>query len=191
MLALVDEFSYGLADAAPVAAFYDDLMWDATRWGVPSQAVLIPAIKDTAEYRTPDVEGRIYGIFYDDVLLSLETPATLQAVDSAWRDARGRPRAFVTQEEGEHAFRLYPAPDEDSQDFIFLFGAPFGRDFPARAVGAIIGDRRDDLPEWLDLPLTLAILSREYEHDSAHRDAVFAQSCRTLGNALLGLVVTP
>ena len=189
VLGFVSDFSYGLADPTPVAAYYDALMWDATRWGIPSVAVLVPAVKDTATYTMPDVEGRIYAIFYDDILLSLSSIMDLQAVNASWRDERGRPRAFLSQEEPEHEIRLYPAPDEDAQDFIFLFGAPFGHDFPARAVAALIADKRDDLPDWLDLPLALLVLAREYDRDSAHRDAAFAQTCRELGHALKSMVV--
>ena len=189
VLALVTDLSYGLATPDTVAAYYHDLTWDATRWGVPSVAVLVETIKDDGTYALPDNEGKTYGVFYDDILLSLASLNEMQAVNANWRDERGRPRALIVQDEPEHDVTVYPVPDVDAQDFIFLFGSPFGRDFPARAIAALIGDRRDDLPEWLNLPLALAVLSREYERDSAHRDAAFAQACRTIGDTLLALLV--
>lgn len=189
VLDLIAEYSYGLADAAPVAAYYDDSMWDAAGWGVSTVAVLVPAVKDTATYAMPEIEGRIYAIFYDDILLSMSSMLDLQAVNANWRDERGRPRAFLSEEEPEHEIRVYPVPDENSQDFVFLFGSPFGHDFPARAIGALIADKRDEMPDWLDLPLALLILGREYERDSAHRDAAFAQACHAVGSALKSMVL--
>lgn len=186
---LIDDLAFGLESSAPIEAFYDDLMWDATRWGVATNAALIPAVAGTPTYVTPAVEGRIYGIFYDDVLLSQIALQALASVNVQWRDEVGRPRAYIVQDEPEHTFRVYPSPNENSQDFIFLFGSPFGHDFPARAVGAIIGERRDDLPDWLDVPLALMTLGREYERDSEHRDAAFAKTCRSLGAQLLALVL--
>jgi hypothetical protein len=189
VLQLIDDIAFGMESASPVGAFYDDLMWDAARWGVSTNVVLIPATARFPTYTTPANEARIYGIFYDDVLLSLMTLRQLEAVNAQWRDELGRSRSYISQDEPEHSFTVYPTPNEDSQSFVFLFGSPLGRDFPARALGAIIGERRDDLPGWLDIPLALSVLGREYERDSEHADPTFAKACRSIGAQLLALVL--
>jgi hypothetical protein len=189
VMALVDDWTFGLATQTTLGSYYEDLTWDATRWGVPTTAVLLPVVRGTSEYVMPDAEGRTYAIFYDDILLSKATLRELEAVNARWRDKVGRPISWVEQDTPDHTFRITPTPEENSQDFIFLFGSPFGHDFPFRAVAAIIGERRDDLPDWLDVPLALSVLGREYERDSDHRDPQFALACRTIGTSLLALVL--
>lgn len=189
VLQLVEDLAFDLESPSPVEAFYDDLMVDAVRWGITAQAVLIEAVADTATYELPDQAMRLYAVFYDDVLLSEMKLRGLEAVNRQWRDEVGRPRAYTDEADPEEVFTIYPKPNENSEDFVFLFGSPFGRDFPFRAVGAIIGDRRDDLPDWLDMPLALMVLGREYERDSEHADPAFAKACTALGKQLLALVI--
>jgi len=54
----------------------------------------------------------------------------------------------------------------------------------------VMGERRDDLPSWMDVPLALGVLAREYERESDHRDAVFAAACRQMSSTLLALVLS-
>lgn len=189
VLALIDEFSFGLEGPPQVVGYYDDLMWDAARWGVSTIAQLVPTTRGGAEYAMPDTEGKRYMLFYDDIQLSLMSISDLNAVNQDWRDEVGRPDAYVTQEGGDHDIMLYPKPDANSRDFVFLLGSPMGRDFPDRALGVVMGERRDDLPSWMDVPLALAVLAREYERESDHRDVAFAAACRQMSSTLLALVL--
>lgn len=187
VLGLVGEYAFDLDDAAIVDDFYDDAMWDATRWGVATQVSLVTTTRATATYELGP--GRIYGLFYDDVMLSSMTLQGMEAVNRDWRLAIGQPRAYITQDEDVNTVRLYKQPDENAKDFIFLFGSPLGHDFPNRALGVVMSERRDNLPAWLDVPLALGILGREYARESNHRDAAFAAACRDLGQDLLGWVL--
>lgn len=189
MLALVNEFAFGLEGSPQVDGFYDDLMADAARWGVSTSVQLIPTTRGNGEYSMPDTEGRRCMLFYDDVQLSMIGIRDLVAVNPDWRDERGRPDAYVTQGEDEHDVLLYPVPDVNSKDFVFLLGSPMGRDFPDRALGVVMGERRQDLPSWMDVPLALAVLAREYERESDHRDVAFAAACRQMSSTLLALVL--
>lgn len=189
VLALVDAFAFGLAGSPQVVDYYDDLMWDAARWGVSTSVQLIPTVRGDGEYAMPDTEGKRYMLFYDDIQLSMSTIPDLVAVNPDWRDEVGRPDAYVIQDESEHDVLLYPVPDVNSKDFVFLLGSPMGRDFPDRALGVVMGERRDDLPSWMDVPLALAVLAREYERESDHRDVAFAAACRQMSSTLLALVL--
>lgn len=189
VLALAAEFAFGLEGAPQVDGYYDDLMWDAARWGVSSSVQLVPTVRGDGVYEMPEDEGKRYMIFYDDIQLSLSSISDLNAVNPDWRDEVGRPDAYVIQGENEHDILLYPVPDVNARDFVFLFGSPMGRDFPDRALGTVMGERRDDLPSWMDVPLALGVLAREYERESAHRDVAFAAVCRQMSSTLLALVL--
>lgn len=188
VLALITDYAFNLDDVT-VDGFYDDMMWDAARWGVATSIQLIPSARGDAEYVLPDTEGRTYALFYDDVMLSPSLLQQLEAVNPLWRQASGKPNTYVVQDQSDRRFRVYPAPDANSEDFVFLFGAPMGHDFPERAIGCVIGEQRADQPSWLDIPLALAILGREFERESDHRDTAFAAACRDTGNQLLALVL--
>lgn len=190
VLALANAYAFNLtslADSATLDGFYSDLMWDATRWGISTKVELVETTRDDATYALE--QGRIYAIFYDDVMLSEASLQDLESVNPQWRDLVGRPHTWCQQDQNLNAIRVVPKPDARSVDFSFLFGAPMGHDFPARSLGVVIAERREDLPEWLDVPLALALLGREYERESAHRDVAFAKVCRELGNDLLEWVL--
>lgn len=190
VLALVEELTTNLAPDTQIADFYDDMMVDAGRWGVGTAVRLVETTRNEAVYQFPDDVVKEYAVFYDDLMLPLATLRELEATNSAWRDeTAAKPRAYVEQDMPEHFVRLYPIPQQASADFSFLFGSPMGHDFPDRALGVVVGELRADLPAWLDVPLALAILSREYERESDHRDSAFAGACRNLGNMLLALVL--
>jgi hypothetical protein len=189
VLALINAFGFEIEGVPQINGFYADLMWDAARWGVATSVQLVPTVRGTDTYAMPDTEGKRYMLFYDDIQLSVSSIMDLAAVNPDWRDERGRPDAYVTQDESEHDIPLYPVPDVNARDFVFLFGSPMGRDFPDRAIGAVMGERRDDLPSWLDVPLALGVLAREYERESDHRDVAFAGACRQMSNNLLAMVL--
>jgi len=189
VLALVDAYGFDLDAHPQVEGFYADLMWDAARWGVSTSVQLLESVRGDGEYRTPLDEGAIHAIFYDDVQLSPTRLQSLEAVDADWRSVIGRPNSYIREDQNAHEFRVYPVPDESSVDFSFLFGSPLGHDFPARSLGIVQGEHRDDLPAWLDVPLALQILAREYARESDHRDPAFAKACKDLGDHLLALVL--
>jgi len=111
---------------------------------------------------------------------------SLNALKQEWRDEVGRPTAHVVEEETTKQFRLYPEPDIDSKDFIFLFGEPLGRDFPEYSVGIVHTEIRDDNPAWMDYILGLKVLAKEHQKDSDIVDPIFAKSCDDLANTLMG-----
>lgn len=143
---------------------------------------------DAVTFEANEGALRVLAVAYDDAHLWPERARSLDAVVPGWRDRRGTPQAFVPEDENDRAFRLYPRPDEASGDMSFPRGEPFGRDWPVGAIAIFATEQRDDLPSYLDLPLALLALAREFAADTDHRDAAFASAAEALVMMMLEMV---
>lgn len=188
VLQLIADLSGGQADAVLAERYYDDVVDDLGRRQWLTQASLLTTTANTGTYRLPADGIRLLGVFYGDELLDRVALRTLEAYDPHWRDAAGTPIAYTVEDETTNEFRLFPVPTVPSQDFIFLFGSPFGADFAERAVAVVHTERRDDLPLWLELPVAFDVLAREFARESDHRDPAFAEVARRLAATMYQMV---
>lgn len=189
VLALVNDLSYAQADATTVDRYYAEVVQDLTRRGAVVTITLVDVVAGTATYSPPDEAIDVLGVYYDDRVLSRATPRELEwSYGRHWRDVRGSPVAYVEVDETEQAFRLVPVPDHASKPASFIGGSPFGVDYPEGTLALIVTERREDLPEWFDLPLALLVCAREFARESNHRDGGFAQACGSLADAMLAML---
>lgn len=188
VLQLVSDLSNGLADATLAERYYREAVFDLGKQGWLTQATLVPATAGTGSYSFPAGAIELLALFYDDDQLDALYLRELEWIRSDWRDAHGSPVGYVRQDENDKTFRLYPIPDTSSKDFIFLFGSPLGLDYPEYSLAVVHTETRDDLPAWLELPVTFRILELEFERESSHRDPVFAKLCGELSKLLFVMV---
>lgn len=188
VLALASELGGGQVASIQAQTYYDDLMVDIARQALFNQLEIVAAVRDTAVYTLPTQMSQILGVFYDDRMLSMATERELESVTPQWRDHRGQPVAYLIEKLSRHEFRLYPKPTAAGGVVIPLNGAPFGLDYPVDTIAVLASEVRQDLPEWMDLPLALIVLAREFARDSDHMDDTFAGACRTLGALFLDMV---
>ena len=165
-VSFVDSMSLDQNDASSTDTFYDDTIKDLAQANLFTNVRLIATTKGTSQYTIPDDVVVILEMFYDSSVLPQSTINSLNALNQEWRDLVGRPMAHVVEEETTKLFRLYPEPDLDSKDFIFLFGEPFGRDFPEYAVGVVHTEIRDNNPDWLDYIIALLVTAKEHQKNS-------------------------
>lgn len=188
VVALALELSQGQGSPTNLDQLYDDIVVDVAQRSLFNVLETMPAVAGTATYQRPDRIAEVLGLFYDDTMLSLVTLRELEAVNPQWRDHAGRPVAYLIEDLSHETFQLYPVPVTGSTPVIPVHGAPFGLDYPSDTIVVLGSEKRQDMPEWMDLPLALLLLSREFGRPSQHTDKVFAGACRTLG-ALLMLMV--
>lgn len=188
VLQLIQDISSQQADATAIDRYYDDVVRDLGQRPWLTQATLISITANTAIYTPATSVIRILGTFYDDRVLISATPREMESISSTWRDARGTPIAYVNEDEGAKDFRLYPNPEVTSKDFIFLFGSPFGLDYPEYAVAIVHTETRTNLPAWLEMPVAFEVLAREFMRESNHQDVAFAKTCKQMADLLLSLV---
>jgi len=100
-----------------------------------------------------------------------------------WRDHIGVPVAYTSESEDETVFRLYPRPAVPSTAYDVLLGPPFGAGFPSGQV-FIVYSHGAEVPRWLELAVTLRILTWEFSRESSHKDAAFVRACQRLATLI-------
>lgn len=188
ILSLVQTFSLGDADPLTIEQYYDHILDDTGRapWFVTASLVTLTA--GTAEYVLADDQIKILGMFYDDRWLDRMDKRALESFNPTWRDERGLPVAYMVEDEASKTYRLYPAPAQPSGNFIFVFGSPLGLDYPPYSVLLLHTQITPDLLEFMELPVMWDVLSREFGHESNHRDDQFADFAQQLADVLWGMV---
>lgn len=173
VLVLVGDLSLNLAEQAECDRLYDEIVtqlgMDERNWVTNrTTTVVAPGIATVALAETII---HILGVEADGQFLSRETQRTLQLGNLDWRVRFGPFSGYVVEGEDERTLRLTPAA----------------------SVGATISvlhtERRTDMPAYLDLPLALLVLGREFERESNHRDAGFSAICEATGKYLLDYIV--
>ena len=188
VLTLIQDLSLSTADATAIERYYRDVVYDLAAGGWLAQATLVATTAQLGSYSMPDTSVSLLGLFYDDRQLTEEGLRSLEAFDSHWRDIRGVPIVYVVEGETEGSFLLVPTPEIASKDFIFMFGRPFGVEFPEYALAVVHTETRDDLPAWLELPVAFKVLALEFMRESDHQDKDFAAACGQLAVVLLTMV---
>lgn len=186
VLALVADLSLGQADQTRAGEYYDNIITELGREEWFTQKTLIDSTPEVATYELPANALKLLYTFYDDRVLHPIKPWELDWFSPNWRDRRGKPVSAVTMFEQDKQFRLYPVPvDPQDENFAFLLGDPFGNPGRTNSIAVLHTEIRTDVQEWLDLPLALLVLEREYQRESRHKDAVLAQSFGDLGRLFL------
>ena len=188
VLSLTSDFSVEQNDSSSTDAFYDDTLRDIAQLELLTGIRLVETTGGTPTYTIPDDVVKIIGMFYDDAVLGEATVSTLKTYSADWKAVKGRPFAYTTNEETKKTFRLFPEPDVSSKDFSFILGSPFGRDFPEYSVGIIHTQIREDRDNWLDIPITLRVLEKEFTQESDHQDLEFARQAKQLADLFFGVI---
>ena len=176
-------------DSVQISNYYDDVINDLSNRGFFTETRLIPRNADGVTYTKPTDLNRILAVSYDDNMLSRTDLRNLATFGQDWRDHKGpQPYLFTTTNESSDTFRIYPQPSEAAKAFSFPTGTPEGQDFPSYAVSVVATVRREDVQPWLDLPIALLVVSKEFWRESDHTDQRFAQLCAELGELILKVI---
>lgn len=188
VLTLVTDFSIEQEDASSVDAFYNDTLQDVAQLELMTGIRLIEVTGGTPTYTIPDDIVMILGMFYDDIILGEADVETLKTYAADWQAVKGTPMAYTTKQETKKTFRLFPEPVVSSRNFSFILGAPLGQDFPEYSVGVIHTETRDDRDNWLDIPIALRVLEKEFNRESDHQDLEFVRQVKIFADLLFGAV---
>lgn len=188
VLQLVQDLSQDQADAASIEKFYDDIVLELAQQNVLTQVTLLTAAANDTSFSNPANAVNTIAVFWDDRQLSKAKRQELEWRNMRWRDERGTPEAWVTEDETEKTFRLYPVPDYASKALAPIFGGPLGKGYAENSVAVVHSEKRDDVIEYLELPIALEIMHREFTRESAHRQTAFAGVCLEIAKVLYQMV---
>lgn len=183
VLALVDTLTYNLADTTQTAIFFDEVIQelghDPRAW--LTTVAVQPTGTTNAVQALSTLIGivRVLAVFYQNRQLRHATITELDAWNPAWRDERGRPVAYTTEEESDRTIRLYPQPTQTMPTGDLTTDPP---------LAFLYTEQRTTVPDWLDLPVALLVLARELQRESNHRDLDTATIARALAMDMLKMV---
>lgn len=185
---LVTDMSNGLATAAAVSNFYDDIVFEMglSKDESLTNAALVPATAGTATYTYPPSALRLLGVLYDARYLQPSDVKEAEAFDKQWRTNRGEPNVWLVEQEKRREFTLVPVPRRNGT--AVGSRTPFLTDFPEGNITAIFTENRTDVHSYEELTVALEICAREFARDSDHTDLAFADACRKVSQAFKILI---
>ena len=192
VLALVQLLANNAADAALINSFYDEMVIALAEQRWLTQASLLTFTKGATSVNLPGNAIEILDLFYDNTPLTELSLEDLKMVfGESWRNQKGYPRAYTLESETKKSMEVCPAPQFPASPVIPIHGLPIGWDYPTYNGVIINSETRNDVPVYLELPLALMILEREYTRESDHQDLVLAGAAGALAALLLGMMGDP
>lgn len=189
VLTLSNELALGLADPVQLGTYYADLVRLLGNEPVLTNAQAQDIDALVRDYATPDEAVLLLAVYVGDRELPHTLERELEAIDSDWRNAvPGIPRVYTDEDLSENAVALYPTPADDALGTDQVFDDDFGLDFVPGQLSFIYTEERDDVLPWLELWLAVAILEREFERESNHRDLPFAGSAGQLAQVIKKMI---
>lgn len=171
ILTLVSDMSLAQSNATEVSIIYDEVIRELGFVEVLTSTELIAVTGGTSTYALAPLNIRGLEFYLSTGFLTMSDGRGLGALfGSDWRNRTGAPVAYTYDDETSGDFRLVPAPVSD--DILTV----------------IRTDARQDIPTWLDLPVTFEILAREYLRESDHQDIELATLCKAMADLLFNMV---
>lgn len=191
VLALVDLLSNTLADPTVTPDLYSDIVFDWGSQPILTQATLISLTAKSEEFNLPPQVLDVLAVIWDQRELGKLRLREVEALNPSWRNQVGTPNSYIDQAETAKVLALYPAPFMPSGPNTAVHGEPLGQDYPLYSVVLLNTETRQDVMPYLELPLALLILEREFIRESNHRDEDFAMMAGDFGRFLLNCVTSP
>ncbi len=172
-----------LSDATAIDRYYGDVVREL---GLTAEsacnAAFVAVVDGTATYALPSTAVHLMALLYDDTDLRVTMRRALEAYEHDWRTRKGRPRAYLNQDEDVRTFRIVPVPDR-SGDTIGG-STPFTGTFPGNNLTFLFTENVTDVLPWDELWTALDVTSREFSRESDHFDPVLADTFLKLASVI-------
>lgn len=180
-LALVQTLSNGQADAALCANFYADVVSTLGDWHTTAVPISVTANSALITFDAGLLD--LIQLIYDNEVISRLGLRELEGIRFGWRNSPGRPIAYTLEAETTKTAELFPVPQWPSP----VPGPPpiSPSQFSPGNVIAIYGQQVTDCLEYLNLPVALKVLQREFSRESNHQSMDFANAAGMIADMLL------
>lgn len=171
VLTLVDDLSLGQANATEAAIFYDEIIRELGFVEVLTGTETITVHAGTNSYSLASDTIRALEFYNTAGFLTKSVYSGLGSIfGSSWRTRTGSPLAVTVEDENNNSFSLVPSPNYDD------------------TLTVIRTETRTDVPVWLELPIALEILSREFLRESDHQDIEFSSLSKQIATISFNMV---
>lgn len=185
--ALAAALSLYQVEADQLSLTYDETIYALGALPFLVELNLLDVTSEQALFTFPEHALQMLACWYDTRILDYISQAQLESVSSYWQNVKGTPVAYVDENISLEVFKLYPLPDLASEPPTSI-GSPLGQNYPRGHVAVLSTVFVQDVPLWLELPIALLILAREYARETPHMDLDFSKGCQTLGNVLMNML---
>jgi hypothetical protein len=166
-------------------SYLNDALEELNRIPFHVEISKVAVVQGTALYTAPAAAITLLGGVYDDRWLDLLREEEAQGINPLWRSEIGAPEAIVYSIESARSFRLYPAPDIGSSAGSFEPDS----DYDPLALYLFHTEAPADVLDYLDVPLTLSVLSREFAREAWHQDLAFAEFLKSLAARTMQMIL--
>ena len=177
-LSLASQMTLSQIQGSLLATFYDDAINALGALPYLFQSTLVSLSPGQSLVPYPQDAINPLSIWYDTRDLDLLTNDELMAINPRWPDDITTPLSYSLDSIPLRTLTLYPRPSWTSDPVPA--SDPFGPDFPRNCLTFLGTTFMQDIPEWLELPILFALLAREYQRESPHKDPQFALACQRL-----------
>lgn len=184
--ALVNLLSNGQYDSTLFPVLYADVINELGDRNWLTSAVPVAFTENSANVNLPAQLLNILCLIYDNTVLSDLSLRELEAIKYGWRNVKGSPIAFTREALTTKSVQIFPVPTQTSPLIVPVHGLPTGEDYQPGNGLVIQSENRTDALPYLDIPIALKYLYREYMRESDHQDMSFAMLCGKLGDFLFG-----
>lgn len=168
---LVSDLSLSQSNTTEAGVFFDEIIRELGFIEILTGTENISITSGDADYKLAPFTVRALEFNSSNGFLADTDDQGLGSLFGAsWRSKVGTPQAVNMEEEDDDTFRLVPKPNFD--DIITVIRTEY----------------RDEIPDWLDLPVTFEILSREFQRESDHQDIELANLCKQIATLMFNLV---
>lgn len=170
-LTLISDLGLSDVDGTETDRLYDDVVRELGYQEVVTAIGTVAVTAGTATYNPPTNTLEILEIENLQGIVDKMSIHSLQGIFGVmWRDQSGVPLMWTEDDQSDKAIRLVPNPDIN--DTLQVINVQY----------------RTDLPSWLEMPIALEVLYREYIRESNHQDIEFAKLCRKMAKLWFTLV---
>lgn len=172
VLQLATDLSLGVADQDEISNYFDEIVREIGFREIFVNVEPITVNADQATYAFSGDHVIVLEVHHNDTgRLSPSSGVSLRAaVGANWRLRRGVPNAFTQDEVSSNELRLFPIPSGPG------------------LLAVVQTIEVDDILEYLELPVALEILHREFMREGSHQDVEFAGVARTLSQFFFTLI---
>lgn len=182
---LIQNLSNNEADLTQANYFYTEVLGDLSQYPILTRVSRVTSGtgNNAGQLALPSSANELHSVHYTDTFAphagQYMQLGELSIKETSWLFPQlygpaGRPTNFIRDITNQRQlFLIPPTPTSSSNDGALIYS-----------------ESRNTLPQWLQLPVALLILAKEYRRESDHMNTDVADACEMFGMYLINIVIS-